>query len=106
MQTHDHSFKRMSYKNITSATSKYPGFINAKTGKPCTPIKEDELEAILDRLDRMAQDVEQVCDAIVKLLELDLGNYNDLVCKTSGLYYIVKHTRITLYKLYWLLKCV
>lgn len=97
-------FNRMPYNNISSATntSKYPGFINAKTGKPCTPTSDAELEAILDRLDRMAQDVEQVCEAIVKRLELDLGT--DRTYHLYVAYCTTKMLRVYVYKLYYLIK--
>lgn len=42
-----------------------------------TPVKDADLERILERLDRIIRDVEQVCDHIAERLGVDLTEEGD-----------------------------
>lgn len=80
------------------------GYAAAKVlSKPWPTVTKDaDLERILERLDRIARDVELVCDHIAEKLGLDLGT--EYTRKEYMSYTQCKKLRVSVYKLYYLIK--
>ncbi len=57
-----------------STTAPKQGFVNARTGKAWQATRDADMERLLERLDRIARDVELASDAIAERLGVTLAD--------------------------------